>query len=219
MPTNPYELPLESTDPTVYYVPETTDAAQLVPTSASTIPLSKAGSAKIQMNAKKLALRLTWSSELNEDSIVPIIANYRRQAVRSMQNAIDNVLLNGDVATGVNVNVNLIDGTPTSGTKFLAFDGLRKYALVTNSAQSVNAAAEMPVTNAAGKVSGTPANNVKGQGIIVLRPNFLIGYRRQVQANVEFFPWADAYHLVVTVRLCLVAFDSASAAEMYNFSV
>src|SRR5258708_5989748 len=195
MPTNPYELPLESTDPTVYYVPETTDAAQLVPTSASTIPLSKAGSAKIQMNAKKLALRLTWSSELNEDSIVPIIANYRRQAVRSMQNAIDNVLLNGDVATGVNVNVNLMDGI------------------------AVFASAEMPLTNAAGKVSGTPANNVKGQGIIVFRPNFLIGYRRQVQANVEFFPWADAYHLVVTVRLCLVAFDSASAAELYNFSV
>ena len=42
---------------------------------------------------------------------------------------------------------------------------------------------------------------------------------RTVQANVEFFPWADAYHLVVTVRLCLVAFDSASASELYNFSV
>src|SRR5690348_12624125 len=85
MPTNPYEVPIESGDPTVFYVPETTDAAQLVPTSASPIPLSKAGSGKVQMNAKKLALRLSWSSELNEDSIVPIVANYRRQAVRAMQ--------------------------------------------------------------------------------------------------------------------------------------
>jgi hypothetical protein len=47
----------------------------------------------------------------------------------------------------------------------------------------------------------------------------MIGYRRQVQANVEAIPWADAYHLVVTVRLCLVSFDTQSAAELYNFTV
>ncbi len=84
---------------------------------------------------------------------------------------------------------------------------------------AVFASAEMPLTNTAGKVSATPGNNVKGQGIIVFRPNFMIGYRRQVQANVEFFPWADAYQLVVTVRLCMISFDAASAAELYNFTV
>jgi hypothetical protein len=47
------------------------------------------------------------------------------------------------------------------------------------------------------------------QVIIVFQPNFMIGSRRRVQAN--------AYHLVATVRLCLVGFDSA--AELYNFSV
>jgi HK97 family phage major capsid protein len=66
------------------------------------------------MNAKKLALRIAWSSELNEDSLIPIIANYRNQAVRAMQNAIDNVIINGDTATAINTNVNLIDGTPTT---------------------------------------------------------------------------------------------------------
>jgi len=291
MPTNPYELPFESSDPTVYFVPETTDTAQLNP-SASPITASKVGSGKIQMSAKKLALRIAWSSELNEDSLIPIIANYRQQAIRAMQNAIDNVLINGDTATGANTNVNLIDGTPTTGTKYLAFDGLRKYALVTNTAQKKDAAgvapsltllrqtrfllngayatqprqlawvvddttyaallalpefltmdkagpyataqtgqigfidgipvfatAEMGLTNATGKISGTPANNVKGQAIIVFRPNFMIGYRRQVQANVEFFPWSDAYHLVVTVRLCMVNFDTTSAAELFNLLV
>jgi hypothetical protein len=68
------------------------------------------------MNAKKLALRVSWSSELNEDSLIPVIANYRRQSLRAMQNAIDNVLVNGDTATGASTNVNLIDGTPTSST-------------------------------------------------------------------------------------------------------
>jgi hypothetical protein len=208
-----------------------------------------------------------------------------------MQNAIDNLLLNGDTATGASTNINLIDGTPTAGTKYLAFDGLRKYCLVTNSGQSINtsaapsltlfrqgrfklaggyavqprncawivddntyaamlamsefltmekagphataqtgqigfmdgipvfASAELALANTAGKISGTPSNNTKGQGIIVFRPGFMIGYRRQVQANVEAFPWADAYHLVVTVRLCLVGFDTQSAAELYNFTV
>jgi hypothetical protein len=84
---------------------------------------------------------------------------------------------------------------------------------------AVFASAEMPLSNTAGKVSTTGTNNVKGQGIIVFKPNFMIGYRRQVQANVEFFPWADAYQLVVTVRLCMINFDAASAAELYNFSV
>ena len=111
MPTNPYELPLESTDPTVYYVPETTDQAQQVYTAGNPIPQSKAAAGKTQMSAKKLALRLAWSGELNEDSIIPLAETAQRQAIRAMQNAIDHVLVNGDTATGASVNVNLIDST------------------------------------------------------------------------------------------------------------
>jgi HK97 family phage major capsid protein len=293
MPTNPYELPIESSDPTVYYVPETTDQSQLVLTSANPIPESKTGSGKVQMSAKKVALRMAWSAELNEDSLIPVIANYKRQSIRAMQNAIDNLILNGDAATGASVNVNLIDGTPTSGTKYLAFNGLRKYCLVTNTAQKkdasgtptlpllratrflmagqyalrprdcawivddsvyarllnmpefltmdkaganatnlsgqigvmdgvpVFASAEYGLTDATGKISGTPSNNKYGQAVIVFRPNWLVGYRRQVNAQVEYFSWIDAYHLVVTARVCLVSFsgDTQSAAELYDLTV
>jgi hypothetical protein len=291
MPTQPFELPIETTDPTVYFVPETTDAAQLVYGTGNPITLSKIGSNKIQMNAKKLALRVSWSSELNEDSLIPVIANYRRQSLRAMQNAIDNVLVNGDTATGASVNVNLIDGTPTTGTKYLAFNGVRKYALVTNTSQAkdgagaptlpllrvarfllngayaiqprncawivddsvyakllnlpefatmdkagpnatnltgqvgvidgvpVFATAELGLTQASGKISGTPANNTKGQAICVFRPGWMIGYRRQVQATVEYVSFADAYHLIVTARLTLVNFDNQSASILYNLSV
>lgn len=292
MPTQPYELPIESQDPTVYFVPETTDQNQLVLTAGNPIPQSKTGSGKIQMSAKKLALRMAWSSELNEDSLIPVVANYRRQALRAMQNAIDNVLINGDTVTTANTNVNLIDGTPTAGTKYLAFNGLRKYCLVTNAAQSKNAAgapptmpllrqgrflmsgayalrprdsawivddstyakllnlpefatmdkagimatnltgqvgvidgvpvfasAEVGLSQAAdGKISATPANNTKGQAVLVFRPNWLIGYRRQVQAQVEYLSWADVFHLTVTARLCLVSFDSTSASELFNLA-
>ena len=51
------------------------------------LSLSKAGAGKIQMNSKKLALRMAWSMELNEDSMAPIVGNYRRQSLRAMQNA------------------------------------------------------------------------------------------------------------------------------------
>ncbi len=292
MPTQPYELPIESQDPTVYYVQETTDQNQLVLGATNPIPQSKAGTGKMQMSAKKLALRMAWSSELNEDSLIPVVANYRRQALRAMQNAVDNVLLNGDTVTGANANVNLIDGTPTAGTKYLAFNGLRKYCLVTNTAQSKNgagapptmpllrqgrfllkgdyalrprdlawivddsaygkllnlpefatmdkagamatnltgqvgvidgvpvfASAELGLSQAAdGKISATPANNTKGQAVLVFRPNWLIGYRRQVQAQVDYLSWADVYHLTVTARLCLVSFDTQSAAQLWNLA-
>ena len=139
MPTQPYELPIEAADPSVYYVSETTDQGQLVLTSSNPIPQSKTATNKVQMRAQKLALRMAWSSELNEDVLIPIVANYRRQAIRAMQNAMDNVLLNGDTALTANTNINAIDGTPVGGSKYLAFNGLRKYCLVTNPALSYNA--------------------------------------------------------------------------------
>ncbi len=298
MPTNPYELPLESADPTVYYVPETSDQTQQVYTAGNPIPQSKAATGKTQMSAKKLALRLGWSGELNEDSIIPLAETAQRQAIRAMQNAIDHVLVNGDTATALNTNVNLIDSTPTGMTKYLAFNGLRKFCLVTNVAsQTLQAAGSVTLAllrrtrflldgayalrpgdcawivdnatyqtllnmpefvtldkagNAAtnltgqvgavdgipvfasgelglaqsgavgvggGKISSTGSNNSDGQALIVFRPGWMIGYRRQVKAALEYLPGWDSYHLVVTARLCLVSFDSKVAAELYDLTV
>lgn len=290
LPTNPYELPFESTDPTVYYVPESADASQLSPTG-SNIPITKVGSGKITMNAKKLALRLAWTGELNEDSILPVVGTYRGQAIRAMQNAIDYAILNGDTATVGNANVNYIDGTPAANSKFLVFNGIRKYCLVTHAGQGMDAdslptldlmrtarfkldpayalrprelawivddqtyskllgieefatmdkagaaatnltgqvgvidgvpvfaSAEMGLARADGMISSSSINNTFGSAVIVARPNWLVGYRRQVQAAVEYLSYADAYHLTLTARLTLAAFDAASAAILYDLEV
>jgi hypothetical protein len=139
MPSDPYNLPVESTDPTVYLVPETTNEAQLtLASSANPIPDSVVGSAKVTLNAQKLALRVGFSSEAEEDSIIPFIPQLREQGIRAMANAVDNVLLNGDTATGASVNINDIDGTPAATAKYLIFNGLLKNALVTTSGQSIN---------------------------------------------------------------------------------
>lgn len=140
MPSNPFFLPLEQADPTVYFAAEGTDLTQLVLTSGNTVTASKVASGKATLTAVKLAARVGFSNELMEDSIIAIIPRYRAQMIRQLQNYVDDTIVNGDTATTASTNINLIDGTPTAGTSYLAFNGLRKFALVTNTAQSIDAA-------------------------------------------------------------------------------
>lgn len=137
MPSNPFELPVEGTDPDVYFVPETTDEAHLALDSGNPIPDSKIGSGKVTLNAKKLALRVGFSSELVEDAIVPVLNIYREQAVRAIADAIDNVLLNGDTTATSTGNINSDASTPPATSKYLAMDGLRHLPLVDNAANAV----------------------------------------------------------------------------------
>ncbi len=138
MPGNPFELPIEGTDPSVYFVPETSAEAELSLGSGNTIPDSKVGSGKVQLAAKKLALRVGFSSELVEDSIIPVLNIYREQAMRAIADSIDYVLLNGDTEDGATGNINSDDAAPASNARFMAFDGLRKLPLVTTTANGID---------------------------------------------------------------------------------
>ena len=144
MPSNPFELPLEGADPTVYYVPETTDEAQLTLGSGNPIPDSKIASGKVQLAAKKLALRVGFSAELVEDAIVPVLNLYREQALRAIADSLDYVLLNGDTETGATGNINSDHAAPGAGSRYLAFDGLLKLPLVTHTAARVDAGNAAP---------------------------------------------------------------------------
>jgi HK97 family phage major capsid protein len=138
MPSNPFELPIEGTDPTVYFVPETTDETQLSLGSGNPVPDSKIGTGKVQLVAKKLALRVGFSSELVEDAITPVLNIYREQAMRAIANSMDFLLLNGDTVTAGTGNINTDDAAPGSTARYLAFNGLRKLPLVTNTANAVD---------------------------------------------------------------------------------
>ena len=96
-------------------------------------------SGKVTLGAKKLALRVGFSAELAEDSLVPVLSMYREQAMRALAAAIDSVLLNGDTETGATGNINSDDGAPAATPTYLAFDGLRKLPLVTTTANGVSA--------------------------------------------------------------------------------
>lgn len=144
MPSNPYELPVQSTDPTVYLVPETTAENQLaLDVATSPIPDSKVATTKVTLTAKKLGLRVGISAEVEEDSIIPFIAETRAQALRSMLDSMDNVIINGDDSTTGNINS---DGETISDAtrKYLAFNGLIHAPLVTTTSMSVDAAGATP---------------------------------------------------------------------------
>ena len=138
MPSNPFELPIEGTDPKVYFVPETSDEAHLSLGAGNPIPNSKVGSGKVTLNAKKLALRVGFSSELVEDAVIPVLNIYRQQAVRAIADAIDNVLLNGDTTTSNSGNINRDHSAPPATAKYLSMNGLRHLPLVDKTANRVN---------------------------------------------------------------------------------
>lgn len=290
MPSNPFELPIEGADPTVYYVPETTAESHLALGSGNAIPDSKIGSGKVQLSAKKLALRVGFSAELVEDAVLPVLNIYREQAVRAISDSIDYVLLNGDTATGGTGNINTDAAAPNATDRFLAFNGLRKLPIVTNTDNAVSMAgaptlakmrearfkmatkyaarpsdlvwivdgntyasllaldefltmdkagalataqtgqigfidgipvvvsAEMPLTEADGKVNLAGTNN-KGTAVCVYRPGWYVGYRRRIAVGVEYLSYYDSYQLTATVRLGFINFDNDVASALYNITV
>jgi HK97 family phage major capsid protein len=145
MPSNPYTLPIEDADPVVKKVPETTNRTQLaLDNTNNPIPDSLLTAGKTLLTAAKLGLRVSFSAEEEEDSIIPFIPQLREQSMKAMANAVDNVIVNGDTAAGALANINDIAGTPSSDDKFLVFNGLRKLALVTNTTMGVNAGGASP---------------------------------------------------------------------------
>lgn len=140
MPSASYKIPLESTDATVYFVAETTDddSLQLTDNSTTAIPGSKVGADNTTITAKKLALRVGFSTELEEDAIIPLISEFQRQNMEAMMHAIDSLFLNGDTDTAGSTNINAYDGAVTAKSVYLALNGLRKLPLITNTAVAVN---------------------------------------------------------------------------------
>ena len=132
MPSDPYNLPIEGVDPQMYYVPETTNAAQLTDTGDNTTTLSKGGTDKAQLKSGKLQIRIAISGELEEDSIIPVIAEQRRKALQVVDDTIDSVILNADPSTVGNINLD--GGTPNGDEPYMldAGTGLIHNALTLN---------------------------------------------------------------------------------------
>lgn len=131
MPTNPYTLPVESSDITFKYAS----------TENQAVTASNPTTASASLSAKKIQAEIDFSGEVTEDSIIPIIPNLRFDLVRRGGQTMDDLVVNGDTTTAATGNVNSDDQAPTAGSFYLAFAGIRKFHNVTNTGQETNMAA------------------------------------------------------------------------------
>lgn len=126
-------LPVEADLPEMLFVSEATSS------TASDYATSNTGSNRVQVDAKKFLIHQIWSTELEEDSIIPFIPFLRRQAALAIAHYSDAAVLNGDTTNAATGNINLDDADPADTKYYLAFDGLRHIGLVDNTGNSKDA--------------------------------------------------------------------------------
>jgi len=125
MPTNPYKLPIEGADISAYVVSEaTTDVAD----HSEYVTAQTSTTANVVFNAKKLGVRTVVSTEMTEDSIVPVLPYVRDKIALALAEGQENVLINGDIRTSGTTNLSGL--TYASGGQLQAWDGYRRMAQI-----------------------------------------------------------------------------------------
>ncbi len=115
MPTNPYKLPVTAADAVGYLQSES------LADDSTKLRSSQPRTSNVELSAKKLAARVLFSEETNEDSIVPVLPWLKNNVVIAIATAKEKALINGDTdATHQDSNVTLAYDAQK------AWDGLRK---------------------------------------------------------------------------------------------
>lgn len=140
-------IPLESTDPSWYKVAEATASDSTLKVPAATVAASQAGTLNKSLTLGKLGARVLYTGELTEDSLISFAPEMRRKLQVSGAEILEHLVIDGDVETSASKNINNIDGTPAATDPFLLFDGFRKLALVTTTANSRSAGGSLSITD------------------------------------------------------------------------
>ena len=146
MPSDEYIIPVEYSDPTVYRVPQTEDDSQFNP-SSSPVTSSKVGTDNVTLSAKKLGIRVPFSREQEEDSIIRIVPYLRQTMLRVIEEAIEYDILHADPTAEATGNINRSDAEVTSAALdhwTLGFDGICHLPLVEKTNLLVNQAGADP---------------------------------------------------------------------------
>jgi len=125
-PTNPFDWPISASPNTTFLVTESA-------ASDVTVLESEPNDAKITYAAKKLANRVDFSEEMNEDAVFALMSTIQRIMADSLGDAFDRGVIFGDETTDT-TNINLIGATPTTtagqADAFLVADGMVHFALI-----------------------------------------------------------------------------------------
>lgn len=128
MPTSPWTMPVQTSNATGYFIAESTAD------EATKIKASTPGTGNATFTARKLAGRVVFSEEINEDSIVNVRGFTNDELAKAISRAWETAVINGD-RTGAGGSA--ASHQDNAGTALftsdqdarLAFDGLRYFAL------------------------------------------------------------------------------------------
>lgn len=123
-PTAVYEIPTITSGPTFHTVGEIEDQDNFT-VSDSLVPTSTIGTGKVKFETKKLAALTLYSRELVEDAGVDFSQAAANEYIMKMAAAIDDVLINGDPATG-NGNISNKGASLATNHRYKVLSGLRK---------------------------------------------------------------------------------------------
>lgn len=129
MPSNPFDIPAQLGD--VNWYPTTENEAGTITTVTT---------AKTTLTAYGLKAGIPFSDELEEDAIIALLPELRRNLARNAAEIIDDIILNADTTALNNINA---DGTTISKSTagkahfLLGFDGLIHLPFVDNTANRV----------------------------------------------------------------------------------
>jgi HK97 family phage major capsid protein len=118
MPTNPYKWPIVSGTPKAYLIPE-----NVANTGQTGIPASDLTSGDLTFNAKKLAGKVVFSDELNQDSFIPVQDEVNQGLLASLVAGEEDAIINGDTA-GTHQDADVTSALDARKS----WDGLRKRA-------------------------------------------------------------------------------------------
>ena len=132
-------IPLASTAPVFYKMAQASALGANPGNPTATVTSSKMGTAKQTLTVAKLGAAVNYTGELEEDSLIPWVSELRRDLTAEAAEVLEHIIIDGDTDTTATTNINDIGGTPGGTEAFLLFDGFRKLALITNSANARSA--------------------------------------------------------------------------------
>src|SRR3990172_5396302 len=142
--------PVEGADFTFYKTAEVTTADATMKVPAATVTASQfTTSGNKTLSVGKISARGMYSGEAEEDSLIAFAPQARMQLEKRGAEVLEHVIVDGDVETSATKNINSGGSSGTiAGTEvFLVANGLRKLALVTNTANSRSAGGGFVVTD------------------------------------------------------------------------
>jgi len=132
-------IPLLGASPAFYKVAQATAQDANPGRTTATYTTGKLGTSSQTLTVGKLGAAVNWTSELDEDSFIPWVQELRRDLTNEAAEVLEHITIDGDTETGATTNINDIGGTPAGTEAFMLFNGFRKLALVTNTANSRSA--------------------------------------------------------------------------------